>query len=290
MKRPWLPACLLPACLGFCSTGVLASEEGADHAGTWLNWLFSIEIAGHRLISNEAGLAFAWALVVAAVLAAFSLIMTRQLAVRAGPRQLALEAVVGGMRGLLESVLGERAVQFLPFVGSLFIYIAAMNLLGLIPGFLSPTSNLNITAALAIVSFAAIHYTGFRESRLGYVKHFVEGVPLRFSLRVTAILMLLAAIPVAALVMVSHLVNAVFLPVTLAMRLYGNVMGEERVIESLTGMVAHSPARWVPIQLPNMLLGVVTSLVQALIFAMLTAVNLSLVLHRESETEGAEAA
>jgi len=129
---------------------------------------------------------------------------------------------------------------------------------------------------------------GFRESRLGYLKHFVEGVPLQFSFRVVAILSLLAMIPVAALVLVSHLVTAVFLPVTLAMRLYGNIMGEERVVESLIHLVAHSPGRWFPIQLPNMLLGMVTSVVQALIFSMLTAVNVSLVLHKEHEAGGAE--
>jgi F-type H+-transporting ATPase subunit a len=221
------------------------------------------------------------------VLSIASSIAARRLAVRARPRQLMLEMLIGGVRNLLETVLGERAAEFLPFIGALFIYIASMNLLGLVPGMVAPTSNLNTTASLAIISFVVIHYTGFRESKLGYLKHFVEGVPLRFSLKVTAMLTLLAMLPVAALVLVSHLVATIFLPVTLAMRLYGNVMGEEKVVESLIGLVAHSGARWIPVQLPSMALGVVTAVVQAVIFSMLTAVNLSLVLHKEHEPQEA---
>ena len=268
------------------AAGGAAGEGGGDGGhlpGTWLNWIYGIEIGGRPLFSGPAWVAFGWALVAALALALVSALATRRLAVRAGPGQLLLETVVGGMKGLLETVLGRRASEFLPFVGAIFIYVATMNLIGLVPGSLSPTSNLSITAGLALVSFVAIHATGFRESRLGYVKHFVEGVPLRFSLKATAILSLLALLPVAAVVMVSHLVNAVFLPVTLAMRLYGNIMGEERVIESLVGLVAHTRQGWIPLQLPNMVLGVVTSLVQAVIFSMLTAVNLSLVLRHEDQ-------
>ena len=289
MRRP-LSVIVVAAGLLAAPALVFASEGEAKAPGTWLNWLLSVRVAGHPLAPGPAWLTFYGALLVAAALAVASFVGTRRLVVRAGPRQLTLETFIGGVRNLLQTVLGDRAGEYLPFIGALFIYIAVMNLLGLVPGMVAPTSNLNTTASLAIISFVVIHYTGFRESRLGYLKHFVEGVPLRFSFKVSAMLTLLAMLPVAALVLISHLVTAIFLPVTLAMRLYGNVMGEERVVESLTEVVAHSMARWIPVQLPNMVLGVVTSVVQAVIFAMLTAVNLSLVLHQKQESEDSQVA
>ncbi|MFB3882070.1 MAG: F0F1 ATP synthase subunit A [Armatimonadota bacterium] len=267
------------------AASVAHASEG-EVPGTWLNWLQSVRVGGRPLVSSTAGILFAWALLAAALLALLSVLASRRLAVRAKPWQLMLEAVVGGIRSLLEGPMGERAPEFLPLIGSLMIYIAVMNLLGLVPGAISPTASLNTTAGLALVSFLAIHYIGFRESRLGYVGHFVEGVPLHIALRAKAILSLLALLPVAAMVMVSHLVNALFLPVTLSFRLYGNIFGEEQVVGSMAAMAAHSSAPWIPLQLPNMLLGVVTSIVQAIIFGMLTAVNISLVLkHKPSETE-----
>jgi F-type H+-transporting ATPase subunit a len=271
----------LAAILGLCSMSAADASEGQGAPGSWLNWLQSVRVAGHPLVSGEAGIMFSWALLVAAALVLFSLLARRRLAVRAKPWQLMLEMVVKGISALLEGPMGERAAQFLPLIGSLMIYIAAMNLLGLLPGALSPTASLNTTAALALVSFITIHYIGFRESGVGYVKHFVEGVPLRFSPKAAAIISLLALLPVAAMVAVSHLVAALFLPITLAFRLYGNIYGEEQVVGSLTAMASHSHISWVPLQLPNMVLGIVTSVVQAIIFGMLTAVNISLVLRRD---------
>ena len=285
MMRALRLAALTTSMLVVAPSLAVASEGEGGVPGTWLNWLLSLRVAGHALAPSPGWLTFYWALLVIAVLAIACALGTRRLAVRARPKQLMLEMFVGGICNLLETVLGRRAGEFLPFLGALFIYIACMNLLGLAPGMMAPTSNLNTTASLAIISFVVIHYTGFRESKLGYLKHFVQGVPLGFSLKASAILTLLAMLPVAALILVSHAVTTIFLPVTLAMRLYGNVMGEEKVVESLIGLVAHSPARWIPVQLPNVLLGVVTSVVQAVIFAMLTAVNLSLVLHEEHEAE-----
>jgi F-type H+-transporting ATPase subunit a len=265
------------------------AAEGHEAPGTWLNWLQWIRIGGHSLAPGAAWIMFSWALLVAAILAVLSFLMSRRLAVRAKPWQLMAEAVVGGIRALLEGPMGERAPQFLPLIGSMMIYIACMNLLGLVPGAISPTASLNTTAALALFSFVTIHYVGFRESGIGYVKHFVEGVPLRFSPKAAAILSLLALLPVAAMVSVSHLVTALFLPITLAFRLYGNIYGEEQVVGSLAHLATQSGAPWVPIQLPNMLLGIITAVVQAIIFGMLTAVNISLVLHHDSSGHEAHA-
>ncbi len=277
----------LAAMLGLLSVSAAYAAEGHETPGTWLNWLESMRIGGQPLVTTTAGLLLAWALLVALLLTMLSVVASRRLRIRARPWQLMVEAVVQAIHSLLEGPMGDRAREFVPVVGTMMIYIACMNLLGLVPGAISPTASLNTTAALALVSFATIHYVGFRESRLGYLKHFVEGVPLQYSPKVTGILSLLALLPVAAMVAVSHLVTALFLPVTLAFRLYGNIYGEEQVVGSLAQMAAHSHTPWVPIQLPNMLLGLITSVVQAMIFGMLTGVNISLVLRHGSSEDAA---
>jgi len=185
--------------------------------------------------------------------------------------------VVGGLRSLVEGVMGPRGAEFVPFIGALFIYIALMNLMGLLPGFMAPTSNLSITAALAIVVFVVVQYQGFRESGVGYLKHFVEGVPLRA-----------VYLPLAALVFVIHIIGELFRPVTLALRLRGNIMAGETVVAILLGLGALLFAKAklpLPLQLPNLLLEVLIALVQATIFCMLTAVYLSGVLHDDAPQE-----
>jgi F-type H+-transporting ATPase subunit a len=255
------------------------AEEGpgGPPPGTWLNWLFSLRVTGHPLVSNEAGLAFAWSLVAVLILTVLAVVGTRRLSLRPSRLQMLLEMLVGGLRGVMAGVMGPRAVEFVPFVGALFIYIALMNLLGMIPGFIAPTANLSTTAALALVVFLVVQYQGVREQGAGYLKHFVAGVPLQFPL-----------ILMAPLVLFVHLMGEVMRPVTLALRLFGNIRGEETVVLSLIALVAPLAKRLIviPIQLPNMLLGLLTGLVQAVIFAMLATVYLAGVLREEHKEAG----
>jgi len=247
-----------------------AAEEGLPHPRTWLDWVFSLRMAGHPLFTNQAVLAFAWSLVAIVLLTVVSVVGTRRVSVRPRGLQTLLELVVGGLRGVVVSVMGPRGVEFVPFVGTLFVYIAVMNLMSLVPGCMAPTSNLSITAGLAIMVFVVVQYCGVREQGVGYVKHFLEGVPMQFPY-----------VLLAPLVFAVHLVGEVFRPVTLALRLFGNLMAEETVVLILIGLAAPLFARWwlpVPAQLPNMLLGMLVSVVQAAIFSMLTAVYLSRVL------------
>jgi len=180
---------------------------------------------------------------------------------------------VGTVRGLVVTIMGPRGADFVPFVGTLFIYIAVMNLLGLVPGFLAGTSNLSITAALAIVVFCTVHYYGFREHGPGYLKHFVEGVPSHP-----------AYFPLMALVFVVHVMSEFIRPVTLALRLFVNIMAGESVVLVLIGlMVPVLVGHWIPIpvQLPNMLLEVLVAVVQAMVFSMLATVYLAGVVRQQ---------
>jgi F-type H+-transporting ATPase subunit a len=259
-----------------CSPGLAAEGEGAAHPHTWLDGLLALRVAGRPLIHGQAGLAFAWSLVACGILAAVSVVATRRLSIRPKGTQALLEMIVGQLRGLVVGVMGPRGVGFVPFIGSLFIYIAVMNLLGLVPGCMSPTANLNITAGLALVVFGVVHYYGVRERGAGYIEHFVEGVPMQFPYLV-----------LAPLVFAVHLVGELFRPVTLALRLFGNLMAKETVLAIFVGLVAGLAHRgiFLPVQLPNMILGIVVSVVQAAIFAMLTAVYLAGVLHEQEAHE-----
>lgn len=263
---------------GMLAVGPAWAEKhnGGPHPQTWLDWIASLHIGGVPLAHHPGLLALAWSFVASLVLMIISVLGTRRLSIKPHGFQTSLEMVVSGLKSLVVGIMGPRGNDFVPFIGSLFIYIALMNLMGLLPGFMAPTSNLNITAGLAIVVFIVVQYYGFREQGVRYLKHFIAGVPPQFPY-----------ILLAPLVFAVHLLGELFRPVTLALRLFGNLMAEEMVVLILIGLVAGFFAKhWIPIpiQLPNLALGLLVSLVQAAIFSMLATVYLSgVVNHAEEE-------
>ena len=261
------------------ATAVASGIAGAspEHETNWLARLATVEVAHHRIFDSPARLAMAWAFVAMLFVVAFSAIATRQLSLRPSRIQAVLEMLVSGLRGITVDVIGPRGPEFLPFIGALFIYIAVMNLMGLIPGFVSPTSNLSITAALAIIVFVVVQFYGVKEHGLGYLAHFVEGVPRS-----------IWYLPLALLVFVVHVLGELARPVTLAIRLFGNIMAGETILVVLTGLAAALLLRFklpIPLQLPNLLLEVLVAVVQAVVFAMLTAVYLAGVVGEPEESE-----
>jgi len=274
-RRLWGAVAVWAAVLSGGATAA-AAEEGLPHPVTWLDWLSSVRIAGHEVLASDAAVAFAWSLVTIVLLTVLSAVGTRRVSDRPAGMQTVLELVVGGLRNMVVGVIGPRGVEFVPFIGTLFIYIAAMNLMGLVPGFMAPTSNLSITAGLGLVVFVVVQYCGVKEQGVRYIMHFVEGVPMRFPYLL-----------LAPLVFAVHLVGEIFRPVTLALRLFGNLMAEETVVLILIGLVVGFARHWIPIpiQLPNMLLGMLVSLVQAAIFSMLAAVYIAGVVHEPESLE-----
>ena len=98
------------------------------------------------------------------------------------------DVITEGILKLMEGVMGERAVKFLPVIGSVFIYIFVCNLLSLVPGFLPPTDNINTNLPCALTVFVYYHVMGIKEQGLkGYLKHFAGPIiwlaPLMFSLK-----------------------------------------------------------------------------------------------------------
>lgn len=166
--------------------------------------------------------------------------------------QNVVESLVIGIHDQCESVIGHGGAKFLPLVGTLAFFVFTGNIIGLIPGFESPTANVNTNIALALTVFVVYNYVGIRKNGLvGYFKHFLGPVWWLAWL-------------IFPIEIISHLAR----PVTLAMRLFGNIKGEDLVIFVLLFLV--------PLVLPMFMMAfaVFTSGLQTLVFALLTMVYL----------------
>jgi F-type H+-transporting ATPase subunit a len=164
------------------------------------------------------------------------------------------EILAESLYKLTASVIGEHeAGHYFPIIGTLFIFIFTSNLLGLIPGFLPPTDNLNTTLALGLFVFVYYNYVGIKEHGLAYFKHFLGPVIWLFPLM----------LPIE---IVSHIAR----PLSLALRLRGNIMGDHMVLGIFNGLVPYL----VPVIFYG--LGVFVSFVQAFVFCLMTMVYISL--------------
>ncbi len=202
-----------------------------------------------------------FSIIIISFLTFLSVIATRKLQKIPTGVQAALELLVSGLDQFVGSQLGKAGRRFLPLVGTLFIYILLMNLIGQVPLFHSPTNNLNTTLALALIVFFVTQYCGIKECGIGgYLKHMMGEpkwmAPMMFPL---------------------HLMQEFFTrPLSLAVRLFGNVMGEDTVLAIFVGfsplLLGFLPF---PAQFPMVILGVFASTIQAGIFALLTCFYLA---------------
>ena len=192
-------------------------------------------------------------------LAAFSLLVRSRLSVEhPGGLQIILEDVVSYFNSELDNYVGPTGRKYLPLVGSVFIVILCSNLAGLVPGLMAPTSNVFVTFGCAVTVWIFYHYEGIKaQGIVSYLKHFVilPGAPGWM-------------VALAPVVLIIEGINHLARVLSLTIRLFGNVFGEDLVILILAMMAPY----FVP--LPMMLLGMVTSTLQALIFAILTMVYL----------------
>jgi F-type H+-transporting ATPase subunit a len=177
----------------------------------------------------------------------------------------AFEGLADMVFGLLEGVMGEKnARKFLPFLGSFFVFILFSNLISLVPGFRAPTDTLKTNVGLAVTVFLASHILGFREHGLHYLEQFTGHLPLKSPLIILVPL-------IFAIEIVSHLIR----PVTLSIRLMANIFADHAVATAFFLMVPFL----VPV-LP-MMLGVFVSVVQALVFTLMSATYISLAIAHE---------
>lgn len=169
------------------------------------------------------------------------------------------ELAVENLFNLVKDPLGEKnARKFFPFLGTLFIYIFISNILGLIPGFIPPTSNISINAGIAISVFVYYNYAGFREHGIGYLKHFMGPI-----------------LWMAPLMIIIEGISNVVRMLSLSVRLFGNIHGDHMVLEIFTNLT------YLVIPVIFLGLGLFVSFIQALVFTLLSTIYFQLALAHE---------
>jgi len=185
-----------------------------------------------------------------------------------GRWQSFLEILFGGFDDFICGVLGKDGRKHLPFLGTLFIYVFVMNLIGLIPFLKSPTSSWSITLALALCVFVYVQYTALKElGFFGYIDHLAGNPrgPLAWSIIMPAIMFAM------------HLVAELVRPLSLSLRLRTNIWGEDMMLAMMSGM----GLKGLPLLFFMTLLALMSAVIQAVVFSLLSMVYLALVTKHE---------
>jgi F-type H+-transporting ATPase subunit a len=209
-------------------------------------------------------------------LALFGILSTRRLELIPRTRlQCFVEMLVGTLNTFVVETIGPDGRKYTPFIGTVFVFVLAMNMIGLVPGLKSPTSNLSLIIPLSVTVFVVYHYYSIRALGIvGWVFHLM-GSPKSIVEWCLVLLML----PI-------HIISEIARPISLSIRLFGNIFGEETLLVVLAGLtyVVIPYVIAVPTQFPVMMLSVLTALVQAMVFTILTTIYIALATaHPEGE-------
>lgn len=200
-------------------------------------------------------------LIVAVLLTLLLGLSARKLSRIPSKRQTVLELIIGTFESLLVDIIGEKGRKYLPMIGTIGLFIFSANMLGLVPGFMSPTSKLNVTAGCAISVFVYYHWQGIKaQGVLKYLKHFTGPIP--------ALAPLLLPIEI-----ISHFSR----PVSLSLRLFGNIFAEELLIVIIASIVPFV------LPLPFMAVAIFTAVIQAFVFVLLTSIYIAGAVAHEEE-------
>lgn len=242
-------------------------HEGIPH----LPSLISLITGGHGELYDWINVVYAF--LVAVILCVIAVRVYAKRRMIPGPFQNAVEMLVETLYNFFQSILGKDARHFTPFLGSLFFYILFMNWMGLIPLGHSPSTSLNITVSLAVIVFLYAQWTGIRRlGILGYIDH-LAGTP-RDAVS-------WAMVP---LMLPLHIIGELAKPLSLSLRLFGNITGEDVLIAVFVGfgvaIVSFLPVG-IPLQFPFIFLALLLSTVQALVFTLLSTIYILLMLPHE---------
>lgn len=222
---------------------VLLVNEVAKGLGVYkLNEAFHAHVIDTNVV-------YAWFVML--LLIGLGMLATRKLELVPSGLQNVFEAVIGGLENFVVANIGEKGRRVFPMLCGLFLFIVTCNLIGLVPGFDSPTNNVNTNAAMAITVFLYYNMWGLRMWGLGYIKHFSGPFwwlsPLMLPLEI-----------------ISHLAR----PLSLTLRLFGNIRGEEIVLVLLFALAP------VVATFPMYFLFTLADTIQAFVFFMLTMIYL----------------
>jgi len=189
---------------------------------------------------------YTWVIMI--VLVVLAKLAVSKLELVPGGGQSFFEVVVGGIESFMIDVTGEEGRFLFPLIATLGLFILASNYMGMIPGFFSPTANINTTAACALIVVVFTHVIGVKFHGPKYIKHFMG--PIAW---------------LTPLIMPIELIGHGARVLSLSIRLFGNIFGEELVLAILFFLAGLYLA-----PLPIMFLGLFTGFVQAFIFCLLS--------------------
>lgn len=208
----------------------------------------------------------------------------RRISLKPGRLQAACEAVVEGLEGFVVGILGPQGRKYVPFLGTMFLYIWAMNLIGLVPLMKSNTANSmtlpgpvplpvpTTTVALALIVFVYVQAIGIKNQGIvGYLDH-MAGTPRD----VFGWVMVPIMLPI-------HLIGELAKPFSLTFRLFCNIMGGHILVAVFIGMAIG--AAFVPFQAPFLLFEIATSTIQAFVFTLLSTVYIAMMLPHDHKHE-----
>jgi len=207
-----------------------------------------LEMLGMAHPADYHHITYMWFVMV--VLIICSLVLAKGLELIPKKGQNFLEVIVDSLEDFVVDITGPEGKAFFPFLATLFLFILVSNLIGLAPGFFSPTANLNTTLALALCTFVYTHIIGIKYHGAKYIKHFLGPVwwlaPLIFPIE-----------------LIGHFARVM----SLSVRLLGNIFGKETVLTTLFLLAGLYMA-----PLPILFLGILVSFIQALVFMLLSTI------------------
>jgi F-type H+-transporting ATPase subunit a len=191
--------------------------------------------------------------IVALFMIVFFALAGRKRSLVPGKMQNVLEFIVELFEGQMTEIIGPEGKKFLPVVGTVGLFIFISNMLGLIPGLMSPTSKLNVTVGCALTVFVYYHVQGMKaQGPLKYLKHFMGPIPA-----------------LAPLMLPIELISHFSRPVSLSIRLFSNIFAEEVLIVVIASLIP------VLLPLPFMALAIFTAFLQAFVFVLLSCIYIA---------------
>jgi len=208
----------------------------------WLEEQLHIHVGEHVM--------YTWLVMLVLIVVAF--IAARSVKMVPAGWQNLMEAVVSGIENLIDETMGHKGKAYFPLLATFAMFILVSNLVGLIPGFYPPTANLNTNVALALTVFAMTHIVGIKEHGFAYLKHFMGPI---------------AAL--APLIFIIEIIGHLARPLSLSLRLFGNMYGHEIVLMIFLLLVPFL------LPVPMMLMGVLVAFIQTFVFTLLAMIYIA---------------
>jgi len=175
--------------------------------------------------------------------------------------QSVMEMIIETFEGLLTDIIGEQGKKYLPMIGTIGLFILFCNLIGLVPGLMSPTTKLNVTAGCALSIFVYYHWQGIRaQGFFKYLKHFTGPIPF-----------------MAPLMLPIEIISHFSRPISLSIRLFGNIFAEELLIVVIASIIPFL------LPLPFMAIAIITGSIQAFVFVLLSCIYIAGAVAHEEE-------